>query len=95
MARIVLAILAFGAIMAIFQMVIIAIVIAGLIFRTKETLCLLLIGGFITLLGSHPVIALVLLALFVAAAIVAMKAKAKREPEDQAQLSLFPAPDEP
>lgn len=37
---------------------IMTLVIAGLIFRTKETLSLLFVGGMLTLIATHPIVAL-------------------------------------
>jgi ABC-type transport system involved in multi-copper enzyme maturation permease subunit len=40
--------------MAAIKLAIIALVIAGLIFRTRTTVGLLLIGGLMTLIGAYP-----------------------------------------
>ena len=89
MARLILAIVAFVLALAVLKMVIVVIVIAGLIFRTKETIGLLLLGGFLTLLAAQPLIGLGLLGI---AAIV--KAVRKQEPPDSATPALLAAPDD-
>lgn len=84
MGRLLLAIIAFTMAMAVLKMVVIAIVIAGLIFRTKETCALLLFGGFLTLLSAHPAIALGLLGFMIVAAIfLAPKKGGEPQLEDQ------------
>ncbi len=83
MARIVGALIAFALVFAIFKLVIIALVVAGLIFRTKETIFLLLIGGLLSLIAAFPVAGLGLLAIIVVAAIVnvARKQPSRDQPE--------------
>ncbi len=54
MARFLFALVAFVAALAILKMILVALVIAGLIFRTKTTLGLLLLGGLGTLTASYP-----------------------------------------
>jgi predicted phage tail protein len=70
MARLILAIIAFVLAIAVIKMVIVALVIAGLIFRTKETVGLLAIGGAFTFIAAFPAIGLSLLAIGIVAAIV-------------------------
>ena len=69
MTRVVLALLVFGAVVTIFKLVFLALILAGLIFRTKETIGLLLVGGTITLIGKYPLIGWSLLAVVIVAAI--------------------------
>lgn len=82
MGRIILALLVFGAMVTIFKLVILGLVLAGLVFRTKETLGLLLIGGIITLIGRYPLIGWSLLAVVIVAAIA--NAMRSRPPDDGA-----------
>lgn len=85
MGRIILALLVFGAVVTIFKLVILGLILAGLIFRTKETIGLLLLGGMITLIGAYPLIGWPLVAVVVAVAI----AKAMRpEPPDDGSTAL-------
>lgn len=65
-----LAILAFAMVIAVIKMVIVAIVVAGLIFRTKITVGLLAIGGVLTFTAAFPWIALPLLATGAVVAVV-------------------------
>lgn len=58
MLRLVLAIAAFFLALAVIKAVIVALIIAGLIFRTKETIGLLLILGLFALIAAHPVLGL-------------------------------------
>ncbi|SFR84765.1 hypothetical protein [Sphingomonas jatrophae] len=60
--RLILAIVAFALAMAVLQMALVGLVLAGLIFRPKETIGLLLICGTISLFAAHPYICLGLLA---------------------------------
>lgn len=70
MGRIIMAILAFALVFAVFKMIIIALVLAGLIFRTKETICLLIFGGLWHLLAAYPAAGFALIGLFIVMAIV-------------------------
>lgn len=84
MGRLLLAIIAFSMAMVVLAKVILAIIIAGLIFRTKETIALLMLGRFLTLLSAHPAIALGLLGLMIVAAIMqASKKGGEAQLEDQ------------
>lgn len=69
MMRIILAFLLFGMIIAAAKLAILVLVLVGLIFRTKETIGLLLVGGTITLIGKYPLIGWSLLAVVIVAAI--------------------------
>jgi len=74
MGRLLLAILAFAMVMAIIKMVLIALLIAGLIFRTKETIGFLLIAGMFHLISIHPIAGLSLLGVIILLAVAnAMK----------------------
>jgi hypothetical protein len=79
MARIILALLAFAMVMAVLKMVIVALVVAGLIFRTKETIGLLMLGGTIALIKTYPAVGLGLLAAAFVAVIVQVR-RNKRAP---------------
>lgn len=70
MARIIGAIIAFALAIAVLKMLIIALLIAGLIFRPTETVGLLIIGGLFTLFATYPVAGIALLALAAVAGIV-------------------------
>lgn len=80
MGRLILAILAFVLAIAVLKMIIIAIVLAGLIFRTKATIGLLFLGGFLTLLAAQPLIGLGLLAVIAIAAFIHNGRTYKPEP---------------
>lgn len=61
--------------------------IAGLIFRTKETLALLFVGGMLTLITAHPIMALRgVAATFVILVLVKM--------HDQRQFQMIEDPDQ-
>lgn len=62
MARLLLAIIVFAMVVAVLKMVVVALVIAGLIFRTKETIGLLVIGAALAFTAAFPLVALVLAA---------------------------------
>jgi len=79
-ARIILALLVFGAVVAILKLVLLALVLAGLIWRTKETIGLLLFGGMLTLAGKYPLIGWPLLIIVVVVAIA--KAMRSDTPDD-------------
>ena len=81
MARFILAIVAFSVAMALLKLVIVALVIAGLIFRTKETIGFLLLGGMVALISANPVVGLALLALII---VIAAVTHAKRSASRQA-----------
>ena len=70
MGRIILFLLVFGAVVTAFKLAILALVLAGLIFRTKETIGLLLLGVTFTLISKYPLIGWPLLATVVIVAIV-------------------------
>lgn len=53
-----------------FQAALMLLVVAGLIFRTKETLFLLLVGGLINLVSAYPAVGFGLLGLFIVMAII-------------------------
>lgn len=57
-----LAIFALAMIMAAIKLAIVALIIGGLIFRTKETIGLLVLGGLFTLIAAHPIAGLSVLA---------------------------------
>jgi len=54
---------------AAFKVAVILLVLAGLIFRTKETIALLAVGGLITLLSRHPMIGLAVIGAGIIAAL--------------------------
>ncbi len=54
MGRLILAIIVFALTIAALKMVIVALVLAGLIFRTKQTLGVLLMGGTYSLVAAYP-----------------------------------------
>lgn len=78
MTRLILAIVAFILAMAVIKMIIVALVLAGLLFRTKETLGLLLIGGLLTLIAAHPILGLIALAAVITIGVI-MKKREDRE----------------
>lgn len=78
MTRLILAIVAFILAMAVIKMIIVALVLAGLIFRTKETLGLLLIGGLLTLIAAHPILGPTALAAVITIGVI-MKQREDRE----------------
>lgn len=55
MARLFLAFVVFTMAAVVLKMVLIGLVLAGLIFRTKETIGLLILGGLWTLFKAYPV----------------------------------------
>lgn len=57
MAKLLLALLLFGMAVAAIKLVLIVLILAGLIFRTKETLGVLLLFGLGALLTKNPVMA--------------------------------------
>ena len=63
------------------QVAIALLFLAGLIFRTKETVGLIIILGAFALLSAFPVIGLGLLAVMIVAAIVKAVRNADKEPE--------------
>ena len=69
MGQVIAAILLIVAIAVAFKIAIILLVLAGLIFRTKETIVLLAIGGLITLLSRHPMIGLAVIGAGIIAAL--------------------------
>lgn len=77
MGRLVLAIIAFAMAIAVVKLVIVALMIAGLIFRTKETIGLLILLGLWALLKAYPAIGFSLLGMI---AIVAVVRAFKAEP---------------
>jgi hypothetical protein len=58
MTRLILAIVAFVLAMSVLKMIIIALILAGLIFRTKETIGLLVILTILALIRTYPAITL-------------------------------------
>jgi len=78
-AQIVGAILLIGLFIYAFQLALILLIVAGLIFRTKETVGLLLILAIFAGLRAAPLVGLGLLVLFVVAAIVKAVKKAPKE----------------
>lgn len=69
MARVILTIVALVLAITVIKAAIVALIIAGLIFRTQQTIGLLAFGGLITLVGTYPLIGLGLVALLLVAAI--------------------------
>ena len=69
MGRLIVALIIFALAVAVLKMVILAAIIAGLIFRTQATVGLLMIGGLLTLLQTHPAIGFTLLAVVIIAGI--------------------------
>ncbi|MBJ6121378.1 hypothetical protein [Sphingomonas mollis] len=72
--------------LAVIKFAIIGLIIAGLIFRTKETVSLLAVGGFITLISTHPIIGFGLLGLIVLGFFI-------KKPKKVEQVAASPAPD--
>lgn len=70
MGRLILTIIAIAMAIAALKLAIIALLTAGLIFRTKETVGLLLIGGAISLVAAYPPIVFIVAGLFVIAALI-------------------------
>lgn len=79
MGRLILAIIAFAMAIAVLKMVIVALVLAGLIFRTKQTLGLLLLGGTLSLIAAYPPTLFIIAGLFILAAII--KAVKDKKPD--------------
>ncbi|VXC65709.1 hypothetical protein [Sphingomonas sp. 8AM] len=69
MARVILTIIALVLAITVIKAAIIALVVAGLIFRTQQTIGLLAIGGLATLVGAYPPIGLGLVAVLIIAAV--------------------------
>ncbi|MDT0507444.1 hypothetical protein [Novosphingobium sp. MMS21-SN21R] len=88
MSRVLLFILAAGAVLAAFQIAIVILVIGGLIFRTKETIGLLLLGACLSFFGAHPKIAAGIV--FV---IVAISMFVRRNNELPEEAPILPEPD--
>ncbi len=70
MARAIFTIIALVLAITVIKAAIIALVIAGLIFRTQQTIGLLALGGLITLVGTYPLIGSGLVAILITAAVV-------------------------
>ena len=87
MGRLVLAFLVFVAALAVIKAVIVALILAGLIFRTKATLGLLFIGAMLTLIAAQPLLGLGVVAVIVIVAIVKSSKGDSATPviEDQSQ----------
>ncbi len=77
--RLILAIFAFALAMVVIKMIIVALVIAGLIFRTKETIGLLLIGGLLTLIAAQPLLGLGITAALITTGVVLKNRERKAE----------------
>ncbi|EQB17812.1 hypothetical protein L284_06430 [Novosphingobium lindaniclasticum LE124] len=71
--------MAFALVAAVAKMVIVALVIGGLIFRTKETIGLLLLGGLFTLMSKHPAIGIPLVIGLLVIGFMAKKAEETAE----------------
>lgn len=69
MARVILTIIALVLAITVIKAAIIALVVAGLIFRTQQTIGLLALGGLITLVGTYPLIGLGLVAVLIITAV--------------------------
>lgn len=82
--------MAFAMIMAILKMVILALIIGGLIFRTKQTVGLLAIGGILSLIAFSPILGFGLVAALITAGI--MKNKEKRDAAAAAAMFDEPQP---
>ncbi len=80
MGRLLVALMVFGLALAVIKLVIVAIVLAGLIFRPKETCGILLVGGWFTLTKAYPIAGFGLLAFFIIAGIVMAVKKGKSDP---------------
>lgn len=61
MGRLFLAPIAFAVVATVVKMVLIGLIIGALIFRPKETIGLLLLGGPFTLISKHPYIGIIAL----------------------------------
>ena len=85
--RLLLAIVALSMAIAFVHLAIMALIIAGLIFRTKETLVLLFVGSALTLIAAHPIVA----SSAIAATIVAVVLVKGHE---QRQLKMIEDPDQ-
>lgn len=70
MLRLILAIIAFCMAIALTKAVIVALVVAGLIFRTQQTIGLLLLGGLLTLIATYPPVGFGIVAILIVMAIV-------------------------
>jgi mannose/fructose/N-acetylgalactosamine-specific phosphotransferase system component IIC len=74
------------------KLAILLLVIAGLIFRTKETIGLLLLGGTITAFTAHPMIGIGIAGTLLAISLF-FKYKEKRN-VDQGAIKSLPRPDD-
>lgn len=70
MARVILTIIALVLAITVIKAAIIALVVAGLIFRPQQTIGLLALGGLTTLVGAYPPIGFGLVAILVITALV-------------------------
>ncbi len=78
MLRLILAIVAFFMAIALVKAVIVALVVAGLIFRTQQTIGLLALGGLLTLIATYPPVGFGIVAVLIVMAIV-KAAKGRKE----------------
>ena len=82
LARLILAIVFALLALAAIKMVIIALIIAGLIFRTTTTIGLLTLGGLLNFTAAHPVLGLAITAALITTGIIF------KQREEQVQLVL-------
>jgi len=75
MGRLFLALIAFALVAVVVKMVFIGLIIGALIFRPKEMLGLLLLGGLFTLISKHPYIGIPILIGIIALGVMAKKAE--------------------
>lgn len=76
--RLALAIIIFCMAITLVKAVIVALVIAGLIFRTQQTIGLLALGGLLTLIATYPPIGIGIVLILIVMAII-KAAKGRRE----------------
>lgn len=69
MARVILTIIALLLAITVIKAAIIALVVAGLVFRTQQTIGLLALGGLMTLVGTCPLVGLGLVAILIITAV--------------------------
>lgn len=81
MAQVFIAIIAIGLFIFAVKVAIALLLLAGLIFRTKETIGLIVILAAFALLTKYPLIGFALIGILVVAAIVKAAANVKAEPD--------------
>jgi len=84
-----------GLLIAVFKLALLLIIITGLIFRTKETVGLLAIGGIMNLFILHPVAGVVGTAVLLSIGAYFKRKEKQKQMEDPNSVAALPAPDDP